>query len=200
LPHRKVAVDAGTGDGALLEVLAPGFDRVVALDRSEVQLALAEERVRRRDLTNTELVCGEIDGPEVRKALARASGSRSASGACAVFAARVLHHAPVPAKAMWALVDLARPPRAAEPGGAVCVIDYEPHEDQAMSEQEADLWLGFDPADLRRFAEQAGLADISVRRLPNAWQGEGPDRHLVWQILTGRRGRTIASPKTARTK
>jgi ArsR family transcriptional regulator len=202
LPHRKVAVDAGTGDGALLEVLAPVFDRVVALDRSEAQLALAAERIRRRDLTNTELVRGEIDGPEVRQAVARAVGAAdsSAAGACAVFAARVLHHAPVPAKAMQALVDLARPPVAAEPGGALCVIDYEPHDDQALSEQEADLWLGFDPADLRAFAEQAGLADISIRRIPCAWQGEGPDRHLAWQILTGRRGRMIASPGRARTK
>src|SRR5262245_4221328 len=30
IPHRKLAVDVGTGDGALLEVLAPLFDRVVA--------------------------------------------------------------------------------------------------------------------------------------------------------------------------
>ena len=38
---------AGTGDGALLDVLAPAFDRVVALDRSAAQLARAERRVQR---------------------------------------------------------------------------------------------------------------------------------------------------------
>jgi ArsR family transcriptional regulator len=101
---------------------------------------------------------------------------------------------------MVALVDLARPPRGSEPGGAVCVLDYEAHDDQALSAQEADLWLGFDPADLRRMAEESGLTDITLRTLPSAWQGEGPDRHLAWQILTGRRQRAMAPSKRTRTK
>src|SRR6185369_6041531 len=33
IPQRHLAVDAGTGDGGLLEVLARVFDRVVAFDR-----------------------------------------------------------------------------------------------------------------------------------------------------------------------
>jgi DNA-binding transcriptional ArsR family regulator len=39
LPRRALAVDAGTGDGGLLEVLSPSFERVIALDRSGTQLA-----------------------------------------------------------------------------------------------------------------------------------------------------------------
>src|SRR3954470_16940244 len=38
LPHRRLAIDIGTGDGPLLEVLAPIFERVIALDRSDAQL------------------------------------------------------------------------------------------------------------------------------------------------------------------
>lgn len=189
LPHRRLAVDAGTGDGALLEILAPIFDRVVALDRSDAQLALAAERKRRRQLDNVALVLGEIDGDEVRQAVTRACaedaarGGREATiGADAVFAARVLHHARLPARAMGALAGLARP------GGTVCVIDYEAHDDTALREQEADVWLGFDAEELRRLAIDAGLVDISLRRLPTAWQGEGPDRHLAWQLLVGLRG------------
>jgi hypothetical protein len=90
---------------------------------------------------------------------------------------------------MRALVDLARPEgKNNEPGGAVCVLDYEAHDDQALRDQQADLWLGFEPAKLKKMAEDAGLVDIQIRRLPGAWQGEGPDRHLVWQLLVGRRG------------
>ena len=48
LDHRALAVDAGTGDGALLDVLAPAFERVIALDRSSAQLARAERRVLSR--------------------------------------------------------------------------------------------------------------------------------------------------------
>jgi ArsR family transcriptional regulator len=207
----------------LLEVLSPIFERVVALDRAGAQLQLAGERMRRRSLENVELVCGELDGPEVRTAMARAlcgappsdgqqypgsappsDGQGLPGGADVVFAARVLHHAPQPAKAMRALAALARPaaPGARADlarGGAVCVLDYEAHDDQALREQEADVWLGFTPADLRRLAEDAGLSDVSVRRLPPAWQGEGPDRHLVWQLLVGwRDARTGASPEHPR--
>ncbi|HSN97997.1 MAG TPA: methyltransferase [Candidatus Nanopelagicales bacterium] len=191
LPHRRLAIDAGTGDGALLEVLAPVFDRVIALDRSEAQLALAAERLRRRGLTNVDLVCDEVGGAQVKKAMARALGKTRAGGADVVFASRVLHHAAQPGQALSALTLLARPPRGGERGGAVCVLDYEAHDDQLLREQEADVWLGFEPAELRRLAEAAGLEQIEIRRLPAAWQGEGPDRHLAWQLLVGFRSDAV---------
>jgi ArsR family transcriptional regulator len=186
LPHRRLAVDVGTGDGALLEVLAPVFERVIALDRADAQIALAAERVRRRELGNVTLVRGEIDGPEVRAAVRKAAPQ----GADVVFASRVLHHAPVPARAMAAIVELTRPARGGEPGGAVVVLDYEAHEDQALREQQADLWLGFEPRELKRLGKAAGLVDARWQRLPAAWQGEGPDRHLGWQLYVGFRGQS----------
>jgi ArsR family transcriptional regulator len=186
LPHRHLAVDAGTGDGALLEVLAPVFDRVIALDRSDAQLGLAAERVKRRGWDNVELVHGELGGGEIERAVSKVRG-HGPRGADVVIAARVLHHAPVPQKAMSALVSLARPAND-DRGGVVAVLDYEAHDDEALREQESDLWLGFEPAELRRMAHEAGLAEAHVRRLPAAWQGDGPDRHLAWQILWGARG------------
>ena len=186
LPHRRLAIDVGTGDGALLEVLAPVFERVIALDRADAQLALAAERVRRRELGNVTLVRGEVDGPEIQAAVREALGREG--GADVVFASRVLHHAPVPARAMRALVDLSRPRGDAERGGAVVLLDYEAHDDQVLREQQADLWLGFEPGELQRLGREAGLTDVHWQRLPAAWQGEGPDRHLSWQLLVGFRG------------
>jgi DNA-binding transcriptional ArsR family regulator len=186
IPNRKLAVDAGTGEGQMLEVLAPLFDRVIALDRSEAQIDLAHERVRRRELDNVTLVKGEIDGPEIKAAVKKHAGAHA--GADVVIAARVLHHAKVPARAMHGLVEMARPPKGELPGGAVCVLDYEAHDDEALRDQQADLWLGFEPKELKRLAKDAGLEGISCRRLPPAWQGEGPDRHLPWQLLVGHRG------------
>lgn len=180
LPHRTLAVDVGTGDGALLELLSPLFDVVMGIDRSEAQISLAEERVSRRELGNVKLFLGEYDGPEVLAAVAEQGG------ADVVVAARVLHHAPKPARMMDALFHLAKPT-----GGLVCVIDYEAHDDEALCEQEADLWQGFDPETLRSLAEASGLSGITIRRLPRAWQGDGPDRNLVWQLLVGRRGEAL---------
>jgi ArsR family transcriptional regulator len=206
---RTLAIDAGTGDGALLEVLAPVFERVIAIDRSQAQIELAKERAGRRQFRNVRFVCGEIDGPEIDRAIREALGgpakkrnkkaATSRGGADAVFAARVLHHAPKPAGAMRALVQLARPVSATHPGGAVLILDYESHRDEALREQQADLWLGFDPDELRAMAKDAGLTDVEHGRLPQAWRGEGPDSHIAWQWLAGRRGHGIErrSPQPA---
>jgi ArsR family transcriptional regulator len=192
LGRSKLAIDAGTGDGALLEVLAPVFEQVIALDRSQAQLDLARQRAEHRQFRNVRFVCGEIDGPEIRKGLGRRhrgkNGEDPELGADLVFASRLLHHAPVPARAMGALVQLARPAGPHGYGGAVVVVDYESHHDEGLREQQADLWLGFDGGELEALARQAGLEEIRRGRLPRAWCGEGPDRHLGWQWLAGHRG------------
>jgi ArsR family transcriptional regulator len=180
LAHRALAVDAGTGDGSLLDVLAPTFERVVAIDRSEAQLARARERVQARGFDNVLLVEGDLDGPEVKKAL-RARGHREVDGADAVFAVRLLHHAARPAQVVHELASLCRP------GGALVVIDYGRHDDESMREQ-ADLWLGFDHAELRQFARAAGLEDVQITAIPGALCGRGPDAHLPWLVMVAHKG------------
>lgn len=176
LSRRTLAVDAGAGDGRLLEVLAPVFERVVAVDRSSSQLMLCRERIAQRGFGNVTVVEGELDGAELRRAVTKLGDG----GADVVVAARVLHHAPRPADTVRHLAALARP------GGAVVVVDYEPHADEAMRDQQADLWLGFESSELQRFAREAGLEDVRHHRVPPAWRGTGPDRHVPWQIVTGR--------------
>jgi ArsR family transcriptional regulator len=173
LPRRALALDAGTGDGRLLDVLAPVYERVVAADRADAQLARARERVTARGFTNVTLVHGELDSKEVR-------GAVGPHGADAVFASRVLHHAPRPARVVEELASLCAP------GGSLVVIDYAPHEDESMREQ-ADAWLGFEPAELRRFARSAGLQDSRIMKIPAALCGDGPDKHLPWQALVSRK-------------
>ena len=167
--HRALAIDAGTGDGALLEVLAPVFEKVVAVDRSEAQLAMARARVKHRAFGNVEIVRGEIDGKDV----VRAYGGK----ADAVFAARLLHHAPRPGEVVEKLGELLRP------GGVMVVLDYASHDDERMRDQ-ADLWLGFEPRELERFAKAAGLASPHVAKIPSAWHAGGPDAHLPWLLFT----------------
>jgi ArsR family transcriptional regulator len=195
LPERRLAIDVGTGDGALLEILAPMFERVIAVDRSVEQLEIASMRARHHDYDNVTFVRAEIGSKEPRaavdvelaKRLAAGDVGRKRDGADVVFASRVLHHAASPADALHAIVELASRRKGDQPGGAVCVVDYEAHDDSAMRD-EADVWLGFDAAELRAMAEGAGLVDVQIRRLPAAWRGEGPDRHLPWQLLVGWRG------------
>jgi ArsR family transcriptional regulator len=170
LSRRALAIDAGTGDGGLLEVLAPVFDRVVGVDRSDAQLDRARERVAARGFQNVVLLRGEIDAPEVLAA--------AGAGADVVFASRLVHHAPRPDAFMKKLVDLL------SVGGQLIVLEYAPHEDERMREQ-ADVWLGFEAAQLRRFARGAGLDDVHVSPIPPARCGRGMDGQLRWQLLVG---------------
>lgn len=172
LPSRALAVDAGTGDGALLDVLAPSFERVVAVDRSGAQLDRARARVARRGYSNVSLLKAELGAPELREHVG--------AGADVVFASRLLHHAPRPVDLVRQLTQLAKV------GGAVVIVDYGRHDDESMRD-EADLWLGFDAAELKRFAREAGLDDAEVIKLPAAWCGKGKDAHLPWQVMVSRR-------------
>jgi len=175
LAHRRLAVDAGTGDGSLLDVLAPVFDRVVGVDREAAQLARARARLAARGYGNVTLHEGEYDDSVVRGIV------EEHGGADVVFAARVLHHAPRPGRALAALSALARP------GGAVVVIDYRAHDDEDLREKQADQWLGFETDELLRYAKKAGLSDPRVTTIDASRCGDGPDGHLDWQVLVARR-------------
>ena len=171
--HRALAVDVGTGDGSLLEVIAPIFDRVIAVDRSPAQLEVALQRVASRAHGHVELLEAALGDDTIVDAVGE--------GADAVFSARVLHHAPKPSTALRDLVALARP------GGVVVVMDYRAHEDERMRTEQADAWLGFEPDELRDWALEAGLESVALTPVPSARCGDGPDGHLDWQILAGRR-------------
>jgi ArsR family transcriptional regulator len=172
LDRRQLAVDAGTGDGALLDVLAPAFDRVIALDRSAAQLARAERRVLARGYQNVQLYSAEISDRQVREAVGE--------GADVVLAARVLHHAPLPRETLKALALLLRP------GGHLLLLDYARHTDEALRDAQADVWMGFDPGELADFAAGAGLQCVSARALPRGLSQNGVDGHLDWLLLSGK--------------
>jgi ArsR family transcriptional regulator len=187
LPRAGLALDAGTGDGGLLDVLSPAYTRVIAVDRAEAQLARARERVALRRFDNVVFALGELDSPEVRATVG--------DGADAVFAARLLHHAPKPAFVVAQLADLCKV------GGSVVILDYAQHDDEAMRDQ-ADLWLGFRAAELKAFARGAGLEEPRVTAVPPVLTGKGPDAHLTWQVLVADKSsaRTNGTAKTRTTE
>jgi DNA-binding transcriptional ArsR family regulator/protein-L-isoaspartate O-methyltransferase len=170
---RSLAVDAGTGDGVLLDVLAPLFERVVAVDRSETQLARARRRVGAHGYGNVELLLGELDADAVLK--------RARGRADLVCASRMLHHAPLPRKTLEGLLELVRP------GGRLLVLDYCRHADEALREQKADIWMGFEAAELVAHARSLGLTEAEVTRVPPSYLASSPDGHVGWQALIARR-------------
>jgi ArsR family transcriptional regulator len=154
LPGRALAIDLGTGDGTLLPLLSPLFERVIAVDRSPAQLARASAKVATRGLPNVRLREGDVEDAGLVEDVARRGG------ADLVVMARVLHHAGNPHAAVIAATRLVRP------GGHLAIADYLPHDDEAMREQ-GDVWLGFPPAKLRGWLDDAQLEDIAVNPFPH---------------------------------
>ena len=155
LPGRALAIDVGTGEGTLLPLLSPLYERVIAVDRSASSLARCGARIAAWGLPNVRLRQGEVDDA----GLAEDIGQRG--GADLVLMARVLHHAARPHDALIAAARLLRG------GGHLVVVDYLPHDDEAMRDQ-GDVWLGFEPAKLRAWLDGAGLDLVTCAPLPSA--------------------------------
>lgn len=141
LSARRLALEIGPGEGAFLADLSPLFERVIAVDVSDSMLALARAHARSLNLSNIDFLHGDS-----RTALA--SGLR----ADCIVANMVLHHTPSPADMLADLSAMLRP------GGSLFLADLCRH-DQAWARQACgDIWLGFDPDDITRWAADAGLA------------------------------------------
>ena len=149
LPGRALAVDVGTGEGTLLPLLSPLYDRVVAVDRSAARLARAGERVAALGLPNVRLREADVADASLVQEIARAGG------ADLVVLARLLHHVARPQEVVAAAARLLRP------GGHVIVVDHLPHENEALREQ-GHVWLGFDPQKIRAFLDGAALQTTTV--------------------------------------
>ncbi len=152
LPGRALAIDVGTGEGTLLPLLSPLYDRVVAVDRSPARLARCGARIATWGLPNVRLREGDVEDP----GLAEDIGARG--GADLVVMARVLHHSARPQD--W----IAAAGRLLRVGGHLLIVDYLPHDDEAMREQ-GDVWLGFEPQKLRGWLEAAALDAIAINPL-----------------------------------
>ena len=167
LPGRALAIDVGTGEGTLLPLLSPLYERVIAVDRSPARLARCAARISSLGLPNVRLREGDVEDA----GLAEEIGPRG--GADLVVMARVLHHAAQPQNWIAAATRLLRP------GGHLVVVDYLPHDDESMREQ-GDVWLGFEPAKLRTWFDSAALATVTVSPLLS------PQRPLL-QLAAGQK-------------
>jgi ubiquinone/menaquinone biosynthesis C-methylase UbiE len=144
LERRDTALEVGPGEGAFLEQLCSQFSRVIALDNAEAMLARARASAAAAGLEGIRFIHGDTTSVEL-----------DGLQADCVVINMVLHHTPAPQQI---LADVAR---HLAPGGVVLVTDLCRHDQGWARENCGDLWLGFEPGDLTRWAADAGLADIA---------------------------------------
>lgn len=157
LPGNALAVDVGTGEGTLLPLLSPLYDRVIAVDRSPARLARCSTRIAAWGLPNVRLREGSVDDPSLVQAV------DERGGADLVVMARLLVHAGRPQDVVASAARLLRS------GGHLAIVDYLPHDDESLREQ-GHVWLGFEPNKLRGWLEAAKLAPLALAPFPNAHQ------------------------------
>jgi ArsR family transcriptional regulator len=156
LPGRALAVDAGTGEGELLPLLSPLYERVVAVDRSAARLARCALRIDGWGLANIRLREGGIEDAQLAEEI------QQRGGADLVVIARVLHHVGRPQDVIASATQLLRA------GGHLAIVDYLPHDDESLREQ-GHVWLGFEPEKLRGWLQHE-LVPVVVEPLPGNHQ------------------------------
>jgi SAM-dependent methyltransferase len=142
-------LDIGTGTGRMLEVFGPQVEHAVGLDLSRDMLAVARVNLERAQLRNCTVRHGDM------YALPFAVPNFDL-----VILHQVLHFAERPAEAV------AEAARVLRPGGRLVVVDFAPHELEALREQHAHRRLGFTDDEVRGWIAAAGLVSAMPIHLP----------------------------------
>lgn len=156
LPADSVVADVGTGTGFVAAGLAPIAAKVYGFDASAEMLDVARRNLA--GFSNVEFRETAGDNLPIRENMLDG-----------IFANMYLHHAPEPPRAIQEMV------RVLKPGGVLCITDLDTHDHTWQREQMADVWLGFDRGDIRRWFEEAGLIEIEVDCAEGTCNACGPD-------------------------
>jgi len=142
LPGTQLALEVGPGEGEFLAVLAPKFQKLVALDTSRTMLDKAESFIQGQALRNIEFIHGDSSDTQLE----------SLNADCAVVN-MVLHHTPSPAAIIAQIAGLLKT------GGALLITELCHHDQQWAREACGDVWLGFEPDDLSNWSLEAGFSE-----------------------------------------
>ena len=135
-------LDAGTGTGRMLELLAPYARRAVGVDVSPEMLAIARDRLLREDIKNAQVRLADTY---------RLPFTGDADGFDAVLFHQVLHYLDDPSTAV------AEAARVMAPGGCLLIADFAPHALEFLRQDYAHRRLGFSDREVESWFASAGL-------------------------------------------
>jgi len=137
---RDLAVEVGPGDGHFLTVLAKRFEQVIAIDNAPEMLQQARQQTINLRLANVRFIEADTHSAAITDSTVQC-----------VIANMVLHHTPSPASLFEDFY------RWLEFGGELFITELCPHDQDWVRNACGDLWLGFDPDELARWANAAGF-------------------------------------------
>lgn len=136
------ALEIGPGYGEFLGWLSPRFDKVIALDNSAEMLVQCRARIADQQLTNIQFEHGDTQHALAGKIKADCISLNM-----------VLHHNASPAKIIEDCSAL-----LAE-NGVLLITDLCTHDQDWVRQACGDLWLGLQPEEVSRWAQEAGLIE-----------------------------------------
>jgi len=152
-------LDAGTGTGRMLELIAPHAVRAVGIDVSPDMLAIARDRLLRADIHNAQVRLGDT------YRLPFPNGSAGA-GFDVVLFHQVLHYLDDPGAAV------AEAARVMAPGGRLLIADFAPHKEEFLREEFAHRRLGFSDREVEGWFSAAGLTSAGSETIAPRAPGE----------------------------
>lgn len=167
----ETLLDAGTGTGRMLELLAPYIKRGVGVDVSPEMLAIARDRLERAKIHHCQVRLSDVY---------RLPFAADAPEQCfdAVLFHQVLHYLDDP---QAAVVEAARVLR---PGGRILIADFAPHGLEFLRDELAHRRLGFSDSEVRGWFKAAELTPIATEAIAPgpgaAHSGEGKLTVKIW--------------------
>jgi len=155
-------LDAGTGTGRMLELIAPHSARAVGIDVSPDMLAIARDRLLRENIRNAQVRLGDI----YRLPFSSGGADNNKAGFDVVLFHQVLHYLDDPGSAV------AEAARVMAPGGRLLIADFAPHKEEFLRDEFAHRRLGFSDREVEGWFSAAGLADAGSETIAPQAEGE----------------------------
>lgn len=161
LTARKIEnfLDAGTGTGRMLELIAPHATRAVGIDVSPDMLAIARDRLLRAGLHNAQVRLADT------YRLPFPNGG-AGQGFDMILFHQVLHYLDDPGAAV------AEAARVMGPGGRLLIADFTPHKEEFLRDEYAHRRLGFSDREVEGWFAAAGLASAGSDTIAPRSQSE----------------------------
>jgi SAM-dependent methyltransferase len=151
--HIENFLDAGTGTGRMLELIAPHAGRAVGIDVSPDMLAIARDRLLRGNIPNTQVRLGDIYRLPFPNGSAGPNGGNGGNaGFDVVLFHQVLHYLDDPGAAV------AEAARVMAAGGRLLIADFAPHQEEFLRDEFAHRRLGFSDREVEGWFAAGGLA------------------------------------------